>query len=68
MDNPSVYRLQILDGTNYLYWQTRLRTHIKSIDVRSWKAFLERYRVPKLPADADGDVVVKLENQWTNND
>ena len=67
--NSNTNRLPILDGTNYLYWETsRLRTHIKSIDVRSWKTILDGYQFPMLPPGADGDVVPKPESQWNGEE
>ena len=61
-------RPPVLDGSNYHYWQIRMRTYIKSLDGRSWRSILEGYTWPTEGPDADGDIVPIPEERFTAGD
>ncbi|MCI58564.1 gag-pol polyprotein, partial [Trifolium medium] len=65
-EGGSVTRTPLLDGSNYDYWKSRMMAFLKSIDSRTWKAFLNGWEHPKIK-DANGadTDVLKPEEEWT---
>jgi len=58
--NPNFSRLPVLDGSNYAYWMTRMRTYLKSIDVGVWEA-CEKHYVHPYTTDSAGDKIPNKE-------
>ena len=66
--NSNLNRLPIRDGSNYDLWKTRIRSHIKSIDIRVWRSVIDGYVLHLLPPDVDKDLVAKLECDYTDRE
>ena len=57
----------LLDGTNYPYWKTRMKTFIRALDVRDWRSILTRW-TPPTTTDSEGKKVIKPEVDWSVDD
>jgi hypothetical protein len=53
---------QLLDGSNYDYWKSKMCAFLKSIDIHTWKAFLKGWEhLVVLDKDGNKTVVLKPE-------
>ena len=59
--------IPVLDGKNYPLWKQSVRTYIKSIDARAWKAVIVGYDRPMINDD-DGDRIPKPEENYTDEE
>jgi len=59
-------RPPLLDGSNYVYWISRMSAFLKSIDNRTWKAVLKGWEhLVALDEDGNRTNVLKPEEEWT---
>ena len=62
----AINRAPFFDGSDYIYWKTRMRVFLKSESVEIWDVIEEGPFVPtKL---VDGRSVKKPKEEWNNND
>ncbi|CAM8934439.1 unnamed protein product [Rhodiola kirilowii] len=54
----------LLEGPNYSYMKIRMKTLLKTLDEKAWKAVLVGWTPPTLTND-DGQVVPKPDERWT---
>ena len=46
------------DGTNYPYWKSMMTTHIKSINIKVWKAVETKFEVANLENPTEAEEVL----------
>ncbi|CAM8895640.1 unnamed protein product [Rhodiola kirilowii] len=66
-EGQSTYRPPLLEGPNYLYWKSKMKVFLKSLDEKAWRAVLVGWIEPTM-ANPGGVVVPKPEALWTDVD
>ncbi|KAG7564434.1 Ribonuclease H-like superfamily [Arabidopsis suecica] len=57
----------VLDDCNYGFWNSRIKSVIRGIDVLAWKAVLEEWKEPQIKNE-DGSFTAKPESDWTEDE
>ncbi|CAM8902326.1 unnamed protein product [Rhodiola kirilowii] len=63
----STYPPPLLEGPNYLYWKSKMKVFLKSLDEKAWRAVLVGWTEPTM-ANPGGVAVPKPEALWTDAD
>ncbi|CAM8963086.1 unnamed protein product [Rhodiola kirilowii] len=66
-EGQSTNRPLLLEGPNYGYWKSKMNAFLKSLDEKAWSAVLIGW-TPPLTANAEGIMVLKPEELWTDAD
>ncbi|CAM8999606.1 unnamed protein product [Rhodiola kirilowii] len=66
-EGQSTNRPPLLEGPNYVYWKSRMKTFLKSIDERAWRAVMIGWTEPTM-ANPEGAVMPKPEALWSEAD
>ncbi|KAG9450369.1 hypothetical protein H6P81_010334 [Aristolochia fimbriata] len=67
-EGASNTRPPLLDGTNYAYWISKMKTYIKAQDERAWRSVEDGWEPLTVEAGKDADVkrVVKPSSKWND--
>ncbi|CAM8963408.1 unnamed protein product [Rhodiola kirilowii] len=66
-EGQSTNRPPLLEGPNYLYWKSKMKVFLKSLDEKAWRAVLVGW-TESMMANPEGVAVVKPEALWTDAD
>ena len=66
-EGASISHPPLLDGTNYPYWKTRIKSFIRALDIRALRSILIGWK-PFILTDSEGMKVIKPEVDWSNDD
>ncbi|CAM8956815.1 unnamed protein product [Rhodiola kirilowii] len=66
-DGQSITRPPLLEGSNYATWKPVMRSFLKSLDERAWKAVLRGWTEPMMN-NLTGEPVPKPEALWTEDE
>ncbi|CAM8944927.1 unnamed protein product [Rhodiola kirilowii] len=66
-EGQSTTRPPLLEGSNYASWKPKMKSFLKSLDERAWKAVLTGWTEPTME-NLTGEVVPKPEALWTEAD
>ena len=67
IEGAAISRPPILDGTNYLYWKTKMKAFIRAMDVRAWRSILTSWTPPMI-TNSEGKKILKPEIDWSTKD
>ncbi|CAM8993555.1 unnamed protein product [Rhodiola kirilowii] len=66
-EEQSTTRPPLLEGSNYASWKPKMKSFLKSLDEKAWKAVLIGWTQPMMD-NLVGEVVPKPEALWTDAD
>ncbi|CAM8902304.1 unnamed protein product [Rhodiola kirilowii] len=66
-EGQSITRPPLLEGSNYATWKPVMRSFLKSLDERAWKAMLRGWTEPTMN-NLTGEPVPKPEALWTEDE
>ncbi|CAM8986558.1 unnamed protein product [Rhodiola kirilowii] len=66
-EGQSTTRPPLLEGSNYASWKPKMKSFLKSLDKRAWKAVLTGLTKPTME-NLTGEAVPKPEALWTEAD
>ncbi|CAM8883259.1 unnamed protein product [Rhodiola kirilowii] len=66
-EGQSITRPPLLEGSNYATWKPVMRSFLKSLDERAWKAILKGWTEPMMN-NLTGEPVPKPEAPWTEEE
>ncbi|CAM8917976.1 unnamed protein product [Rhodiola kirilowii] len=66
-EGQSITHSPLLEGSNYACWKPKMKSFLKSLDEKAWKAILIGWTHPTM-ANLVGEVVPKLEALWTEDE
>ncbi|CAM8986292.1 unnamed protein product [Rhodiola kirilowii] len=66
-EGQSTTRPPLLEGSNYASWKPKMKSFLKSLDEKAWKAVLIGWTQPMMD-NLVGEVVPKPEALWTDAD
>ncbi|CAM8923580.1 unnamed protein product [Rhodiola kirilowii] len=66
-EGQSTTRPPLLEGSNYASWKPKMKSFLKSLDERAWKAVLTRWTKPTME-NLTGEAIPKPEALWTEAD
>ncbi|CAM8990261.1 unnamed protein product [Rhodiola kirilowii] len=66
-EGQSTTRPPLLEGSNYASWKRKMKSFLKSLDERAWKAVLTGWTEPTME-NLTGEAVPKPEALWTEAD
>ncbi|CAM8937397.1 unnamed protein product [Rhodiola kirilowii] len=66
-EGQSITRPPLLEGSNYATWKPVMRSFLKSLDEKAWKAVLKGWTEP-IMNNLTGEPIAKLEALWTEEE
>ena len=63
-EGGSVTRPPLFNGTNYVYWKSKMKAFIKSLDEKAWCTIEVGWSLPTTK-DESGEQIPKEEAKWT---
>ncbi|CAM9000315.1 unnamed protein product [Rhodiola kirilowii] len=66
-EGQSIIRPPLLEGSNYATWKPVMRSFLKSLDEKAWKAVLKGWTEP-IMNNLTGEPIAKPEALWTEEE
>ncbi|CAM8994227.1 unnamed protein product [Rhodiola kirilowii] len=66
-EGQSTNRPPLLEGPNYAYWKSKMKTFLKSLDERAWRAVMIGWTEPMM-VNSEGAIMPKPEALWSEAD
>ncbi|CAM8931948.1 unnamed protein product [Rhodiola kirilowii] len=66
-EGQSITRPPLLEGSNYAMWKPVMRSFLKSLDEKAWRAVIRGWTEPMMN-NLTGEPVLKLEALWTEDE
>ncbi|CAM8882987.1 unnamed protein product [Rhodiola kirilowii] len=66
-EGQSTTRPPLLEGSNYTSWKPKMKSFLKSLDEKAWKAVLAGWTEPMME-NLTGETIPKPEALWTEAD